>query len=122
MNFEMPSFAAAMPEMVLLGLICVVLVADLFVSAERRMVTWSLAVLSLVVTAAVILAAPTESATITFSGSYIADPMSDLLKLFSLLSMGLVFVYARHYLGVNGLTQGEFYTLGLFGLFGIFVM
>ena len=37
---ELMNFAAAAPEITLLGLICFVLVADLFVDNERRVLTF----------------------------------------------------------------------------------
>lgn len=122
MNFIAPDLAPAYPEIVLLGLISFVLIADLFVSNERRIITWSLSVVALLITGFVVYTAGFETTTVTFSGSYIADPMAQLLKLFALLSMLLVFVYAREYLRMNGLGAGEFYVLALFGLLGIMVM
>lgn len=122
MEFVIPNFQPAYPEIVLLGLISTVLLIDLFVPAEKRVITWALSLFSLVVTGAVIYAAGFDQSTLTFDGSYVIDPMSQLLKLFAVLSMALVFVYARDYLETNGLTKGEFYTLSLFGLLGIMVM
>lgn len=122
MNFSIPDFVPATPEIVLLGLICVVLLVDLFVPPQRRVITWALSLVSLIITAAVVFSAGFETTSITFSGSYVADPMANLLKLFALLSMALVFIYSRDYLTVNGLTKGEYYLLSLFGLLGIMVM
>ncbi len=42
----------AAPEMTLLGLICVVLLADLFVENEQRIITFWLSIAALLVTAA----------------------------------------------------------------------
>ncbi|MEM7278026.1 MAG: NADH:ubiquinone oxidoreductase subunit N, partial [Pseudomonadota bacterium] len=115
MEFVIPNFQPAYPEIVLLGLISTVLLIDLFVPAEKRVITWALSLLSLAITGAVIYAAGFDQSALTFDGSYIIDPMSQLLKLFAVLSMALVFVYAKDYLETNGLTKGEFYTLSLFG-------
>ena len=47
---ELMNFAAAAPEMTLLGLICIVLVADLFVDKERRVLTFWMSLASIAVT------------------------------------------------------------------------
>jgi NADH-quinone oxidoreductase subunit N len=49
-------YIAAAPEMTLLGLICVVMIADLFVDEENRAATFWLSMLSLVITAIVLYA------------------------------------------------------------------
>jgi NADH-quinone oxidoreductase subunit N len=122
MDFIVPDFSPALPEIVLLGLICVVLLADLFVTDERRIVTWWLATASLVVTLLAILGSAPDLRTLTFSGSYVADPMGQILKIVSVGLMALVFIYSRQYLTEAGLRRGEFYTLSLFALLGILVM
>src|SRR5690606_7457601 len=58
----------------------------------------------------------------TFTGSYVADPAGDVLKLFSYLIVALVFLYSRDYLEENGLFKGEFFILGLFGLLGVMIL
>jgi NADH-quinone oxidoreductase subunit N len=59
---------------------------------------------------------------IAFSGSFVTDPASTVLKLFAYIMVGVVFLYSRDYLDVNGLLKGEFFVLGLFGLLGIMIM
>ncbi len=122
MDFVMPQFSAALPEIVLLGAICVVLIIDLYVPATSRFITWGLSLVAIAATAFVVIGAGFETTTVTFSGSYVTDPLSQILKVFALLSMAMVFIYSRDYLTANGLGKGEFYTLSLFGLLGIMVM
>jgi NADH-quinone oxidoreductase subunit N len=112
----------AMPEMTLLGLICVVLVADLFVSDEQRIVTFWLSIVALAVTAASIVLTSPEIRTLAFDGSYVSDSLSYVLKLTAVGIVAIGFLYARDYLQQNNLFKGEYYLLGLFGLLGIMVM
>ncbi|MEL7311505.1 MAG: NADH-quinone oxidoreductase subunit NuoN [Pseudomonadota bacterium] len=122
MNFEIPNFGPALPEMVLLGLISIVLIADLFVSDERRIITFALSMASLaIVMVCTLYAAPGERVE-TFSGSYVSDMLATVLKVAATACLALVFVYSRDYLMRNNLRKGEFYLLSLFGLLGIFVM
>jgi NADH-quinone oxidoreductase subunit N len=122
MNMELMNFAAAAPEMTLLGLICFVLVADLFVDNERRVLTFWMSLASIGVTMWVMLGTVPEARTVVFSGSYVSDPLSQVLKLAICGFVALSFIYARDYLQANRLHKGEFYVLGLFGLLGMMIM
>lgn len=115
-------FSAASPEITLLTLICVVLVADLFIKDEHRVATVWLSVAALAVTAWAIIATAPQSTTIIFGGSYVSDGLSQVLKLSAVGVVALGFVYARDYLQQNDLLRGEFYLLGMFGLLGIMIM
>jgi NADH-quinone oxidoreductase subunit N len=113
---------SAAPEMTLLGLICVVLVADLFIDDEHRVYTFWLSMLSLAVIAVVLVATAPDSRIELFYGSYVSDPLSQVLKLGTVLFVAVAFFYARDYLRANDLQKGEFYLLGLFGLLGMMIM
>ncbi len=116
-------FSIAAPEIVLLGLICVVLVADLFVADDQKKLTFWMSIGSLIVTGWALMAtAPVDGAAYTFSGAYVNDPLSHVLKAFSLILVGVGFLYARDNLNENGLLRGEFFVLGLFGLLGMMIM
>ncbi len=106
----------------MLGLICVVLIADLFVDDERRIITFWLSIAALVITAASLLLTAPESRTLLFSGSYVSDQLSQVLKLTAVGVVAVGFLYARDYLQQNNLFRGEFYLLGLFGLLGVMIM
>ena len=108
--------------MALVGLICVVLVADLFVDDEQRAVTFWLSIVALVITAASIVVTGPDSRTLAFDGSYVSDALSQVLKLAAVGVVALGFLYARDYLQQQKLFKGEYYLLGLFGLLGIMIM
>ena len=112
----------AAPEITLLTLICVVLIADLFISDEQRVATFWLSIGALVLTAWVILATPPQGSVLLFDGSYVSDPMSQLLKLAATGIVAVGFLYSRDYLRQNELLRGEYFLLGLFGLLGMMIM
>jgi len=115
-------YISAAPEIILLGLICVVLIADLFVDDEHRLLTFWMSIAALVVTIWALLAtAPTERL-VLFDGSYVSDPLSQILKVTAVGFVGIALMYARDYLRANDLHKGEFYILGLFGLLGMMIM
>ena len=115
-------FTVAAPEITLLTLICVVLLADLFVKDGQRVVTFWLSIAALVVTAWAVIATAPPSPAIIFDGSYVSDALSQVLKLAAVGVTALGFLYARDYLRQNDLLKGEFFLLGLFGLLGMMIM
>ncbi len=122
MNFVIPNFVPAIPEMFLLGMTCFILILDLYLSDNTRFVTYLLSLAALVVTSLLTLAQRTTDAITTFNGTFINDPMSDVLKIFIYLVTGIVFIYSRGYLKERGIFKGEFYTLGLFGVLGMMIL
>ncbi len=115
-------FSAAAPEITLLIMICVVLIADLFISDENREVTFWMSIAALLITGWALVASAPEARTVLFDGSYVSDALSQILKMAVIGMVGLGFWYARDYLRQNGLLKGEFYLLGLFGLLGMMIM
>jgi len=110
------------PEIVLLIGTCVVLIADLFATDERRGTTFFLTQATLVATIIATVMMQPEGARIVLNGAFIADPMSFVLKLAVLVLTLWVFVYSRPYLEARGLLHGEYFVLGLFGVLGMMVM
>ncbi|WP_376693215.1 NADH-quinone oxidoreductase subunit NuoN [Wenzhouxiangella sp. EGI_FJ10409] len=114
----------ALPEIFVLSMACVILLADLFISDERRGLTHTLAVVTLVFAAILslrLMMAPGEVA-YAFSDTFIRDRFGDVLKVFCYLILIGVFIYAKHYLRQFNLFKGEFYTLCLFALLGTMVL
>ena len=114
----------AYPELFLLVMVCVVLIADLFVSDDNRIITYGLSQLALVGCFLItLLTSPFSVEPITtFSGMFVDDLMGDVLKLLLYLGVIMVLVYSRAYIGARGLFRGEFFVLVLFATLGIMVM
>ena len=115
-------FSAATPEITLLIMICIVLVADLFVEDVKRATTFRLTIAALAITAWSVLASAPDARTLLFDGSYVSDALSQVLKLGAIGIVAVGFLYARDYLRQNDLMKGEYYLLGLFGLLGMMIM
>ncbi|MEW8072209.1 MAG: NADH-quinone oxidoreductase subunit NuoN [Candidatus Thiodiazotropha sp.] len=122
MQFDTTQLIPVLPEISLLTVACVVLVVDLFIHETQRIVSYGLAQVGLLITAVITLLVSQPGTQILFDGSYIRDPMSDLLKLGILLISFLAFLYAKDYLRDRDLFKGEFYTLGLFAVLGMMIM
>ncbi len=120
--FVAPDFGPAVPEILMLVMASLVLIVDLFVSDRRKGITFSLSLLTLAVVAAATAMTANEGTVVTFSGSFILDPLARVLKLFTYAVVAVVFLYSRAYLADRGQDKGEYYLLGLFATLGIMVM
>ena len=122
MNFVVPQFSPALPEMFVLAMACLILVLDLFLSERSRVVTYLLSQATLVGAAVLSLGQFGSGRVVTFDGSFVADDMGHVLKAFVYLTGFLVFLYSRDYLRLRGLLRGEYFVLGLFSILGMMVM
>ena len=121
-DFTPPDLMPALPEMVMLGMTCLVLVVDLFLPQEKRGFTLLLSVLTLLLAIfAVVLVAPVTSVS-SFGDSFVLDQLAVVLKIAVCAITILVFVYSRDYLCDHGIYKGEYYVLGLFATLGMMVM
>ena len=116
----------AAPELWVLAMACLILCVDLFLREERRGIIHMLALVTLIFAAIITLRADyleqgLRSVT-AFNGSFIRDPMGDVLKLFSYLVLAIVFIYAKFCLRQFRMFRADFYTLSLFALLGVMLL
>jgi len=115
-------YIVAAPEIVLLGLICLVLIVDLFTDDEHRVRTFWVSILALIGMLLVLEGTGSATRAVIFSGSYVSDPLSQVLKISAVIFVGIAFLYSRDYLRSNEIHKGEFYLIGLIGLLGMMIM
>lgn len=119
---SLANYISAAPEMTLLGLLCLVLVVDLFVDDEHRNLTYWLSIASLAITMWVLMVTEPAARTVVFGGAYVSDAVSQAMKIAVVGFVAVAFLYARDYLRANDLHKGEYYVLGMFGLLGMMIM
>ena len=73
-------------------------------------------------TAIVIARQSFEATQYVFNDMYVSDTLASFLKLLSLISTSIVFIYAKSYLQKKSLLSGEYFSLTLFALLGIMLM
>jgi NADH-quinone oxidoreductase subunit N len=122
MNFPLPDFAPAYPEIFLLCAACVVLLADLFYGKRSPVLGFALTQLSLAGAALITYATFSSDTVLSFSNMFIDDVFGDFLKLLTYLAVAVVLVYSRSYLAARRMEKGEFYLLVLFATLGMMVM
>ena len=122
MQYDLTSLHPVLPEIFMLAAACVVLVVDLFLSQRTRMWTYGLTLVALLGTIALTAWVSGPQTQILFDGSYVRDPVSDVVKIALLIIDLFVMVYARDYLVQQDIYRGEFYMLALFATLGMMVM
>ena len=122
MEYNLTSLFPALPEIFLLSAACVVLIVDLFLSERTRLLTYGLTLASLLGTIAVTIWVGSAETEVLFHGSYIRDPLSDMLKVSLLVVSMFAMVYAKDYLVQQNIYRGEYFLLALFAVLGMMVM
>lgn len=122
MDFLLPDFTPAYPEIFLLLMVCVVMLADLFVGERNRYLAFYLSLLTLAGCALVTCGIYSTEVRYTFTGMFVGDAMSDILKLLIYVTVAAVLIYSRSYISTRGLLKGEFFSLALFATLGMMVM
>jgi NADH-quinone oxidoreductase subunit N len=125
MTPELPLLLPAYPEVAILAMASVILLADLFLPERLRGLTYwaSLATLAACAVLTVGVVQVTGGrAVVTLGGMFVLDLMAAVLKLVTYLAVATCFVYSRRYLAERGLLSGEYFVLALFATLGMMVM
>ncbi|MES2149782.1 MAG: NADH-quinone oxidoreductase subunit NuoN [Pseudomonadota bacterium] len=122
-----PNLIPVYAEIFLMVAASAILLIDMFTSDAKRTMTYVLSLLTLAVCGVLTWADYSAGTTVyTFSNMFVSDPMSNLLKLFTYLAVGVTLVYSRQYATERGMMSGnlggEFYVLALFAMLGQMVM
>jgi NADH-quinone oxidoreductase subunit N len=118
------SWITVYPEIVLLIMACVILLVDLGSKTAQRTGTYVLTLLTLAVVATMEAFYAVGGQTIYgFGNMVVSDPMGSWLKCFASIATMVSLVYGRPYAADRGMLRGgEYFTLSLFALLGMFVM
>ncbi len=112
----------ARPEIFLTLAACAILMLDLLLTDAQRRWTGILAVISLCVTAALVVVQPLSAKVVALGGLFELDQMAQVLKVVTLLTVAVVFVYSTDYLRRRAIFKGEYFVLGLFATLGAMVL
>src|ERR1700730_7058173 len=112
----------ACPEIFLGVAACAILMLDLLLNDAQRRWTGVLAVISLGITAILVCVQPVSVKIVALGGLFELDRMAQVLKVVTLLTVAVVFVYSTDYLRRRAILKGEYYVLGLFATLGAMVL
>ncbi|CAD5374459.1 NADH-quinone oxidoreductase subunit N [Rubrivivax sp. A210] len=117
------NWSVVYPEIWLLAMACVVLLADLFISDAERNTTYGFTQVAAAGFGLLHLEGFTSGmTTYAMQGLMVVDPMGELLAFFAAVAVMVTLAYARPTLAERDMNKGEFYMLALFVLLGISVM
>ena len=122
MTSLLPNLIPAIPEILLLALVCVVLVVDLFLQDAQREITYFLSQGTVLLTVFALVLIPHGLPVYTFSHMYVDDTFGRVLKVMVLITVAVVFAYSRSYAEQRDIGKGEFYSLILFATLGMMVL
>src|SRR3984957_6763852 len=112
----------ACPEIFLGLAACAILMLDLLLGDAKRHWTGILAVIALLITAGLVTVQPLPEKMVGLGGLFELDLMAQVLKVVTLLTVAVVFVYSTDYLRRRAILKGEYYVLGLFAALGAMVL
>ncbi len=122
MNIALSEFAPLSTEIFVLTMACIILIVDVFLSEQHRIVSYVLSLATLLVAALISGSMLDNETAVVLNGTFVSDPMAALLKTSIFLITFGVFMYSRAYLVARGIFSGEYYVLGLFAVLGMMVL
>lgn len=108
-----------LPEIIIACFACFILIFDLFLKKNRKWLTYSLSIGSLLIAVYFLFNLINIKKQMLFNGSFIIDNFSSISKILFCLLTGAIFIYSRKYLLTCKMFLGEFYVLCLFSLLGM---
>lgn len=118
----MNTYLPLLPEIFLACTTCVVLLWDLFLDENKKHINLYLSLIALGGTFLLLWNQSPSVDTVLFSGAFVVDPLSNILKMWVVAIIALALVYSTAYLNDRGMLKGEYYVLALFGVLGMLVM
>ena len=117
-------YHALAPEIILAGVICLLIIVDLFIEDSKRWMLASIAGFGLLVSLIPILTLAVDSgpARTMFSGGYVVDDFSLVVKALFIIAGYVVVLMSQNYIEDGDYHRGEYYTLLLTSILGMVMM
>ena len=122
MDFQLLDLYTLVPEIFLLIGVSVILLLDLFLSEQRRDVTFFLSLIVLILTSILPWVFYDAEPNVIMNGLIVSDALGAALKSFLCVLIAGGLVYSKNYLQSRGLHRGEYFSLTLFAALGMMVM
>ncbi len=123
MTLQSIQAAAALPEIFLTIMASLALISGLYSKPQNEcLIAYWTSIISLIVTASLIVSDFAATTTIAYNGMFIDDQMADLMKVAICLICAGVFIYSREYNRDRAIFKSEYYVLGLFAVIGMMVI
>lgn len=111
-----------LPEIFILSLGCLVIFTDLSSKDREKQACYLLTQIGFVAIILYILGHLPSEKTIYYSGTFVLDPLSQILKVSLLVITAVALLYGRVFMRNRRFLKGEYYGLAIFSLLGMMVM
>ena len=118
MTFTMPALGPIMPEILLVCMAIILIIVDLLDPRNRELLTQ----LTLMSALGLIALLMNQKPAISFGTMFIVDPYSIFFKVICLGGLFITMLLSGHYLKVEKIRQGEYFSLMMFSVVGMMVM
>jgi len=122
MEFSITDLMPAAADIFLLCAVSVILIIDLFVPDQRRIITYGLTQMALLVTALIAARSIGSAPVYAFSDMFVGDSLSYVLKTGVCLTVVVGLAYSRAYLAPRGMYRGEYFVLAMLAVLGMMAM
>jgi len=122
MEFELQQLMPVLPEIFILAMVCIVLLAEAWYGAGRPALGYQLAQVTLVGAGLLSIWVFPAEVVYEFNDMFVNDRMGAVLKLFVYVTSFIVFLYSRQYLKERSILRGEYFALGLTAVLGMLIM
>lgn len=119
---ELKELLVIIPEIWVAGMASFILILDLFLSENKRWITYLLCQITLLggfIFSTALLGTPSQTA---FYDTFVLDSLGLTLKAFIFSIAIFVLIYARKYIQDQESNRGEYYVLSLFSILGMMVL
>ncbi len=113
--------AISSPELSLLCLASILLIADTFFKKQRNSTFYLSEIIIIIIICLLFFVFP-EDESYLFNGLFIHDQLASVIKIITCLLAIIIFYYSDNYLSEHGWLRGEYYVLGLFCVLGIMII
>jgi len=120
-NFPLPNIVPLIPEMFVAGMAMLILMLDLFLPNERKVLGGYLAILTCIVAGVLTLQVGTSETVHAFYGLFVLDPFASYAKLLIYAGTAVAIILSLDYIK-DEFGVGEYYTLMLFAMLGMMIM
>jgi len=122
MEFSITDLMPAAADIFLLCAVSVILIIDLFVSDQRRIVTYGLTQMALLITALIAASSIGSEPDYGFSDMFVGDSLRYVMKTGVCLTVVVGLAYSGAYLAPRGMYRGEYFVLAMLAVLGMMAM
>ncbi len=123
MNVTYLDLIPIIPEIIILVMACIALLATLYLPEKYRAVSvYYMVQAALILALAMIILSFNEPSATVFNGTFILDNIARILKIFIYLCSFVVLLFSRYYIAERDIANGEYFILAIFSILGMSVL